>query len=202
MRPRSNTTCERLTPIEFVVLGLVAEQPRHGYDVEAAIAARRLREWTPIGFSSIYHVLNKLERCGLLADQSRARGGLTQRVYRVTEAGRQRLQEHLRRVVGNPSRVGHEIELAMMFAGFLGRDELAACLSERAARAAAGLREEKRLRRHYRAHGSVWTDLIFRHTIGYMSAELAWTRAALAELKADDNPQGGTECEKECSSGP
>lgn len=172
-----------LTPVDFVVLGLVAERPRHGYDVETAIEQRRLRSWTPIGFSSIYHVLNKLADSGMLASETRPGERRPQRVYRTTRNGRKALLAHLRRVISVPARTGHEIELAMMFASFLEPAELVNCLAERADRAAADLDAEKRLQRQYRRlRPLVWRDLIFRHTTAYLSAELAWTRQALAAL--------------------
>jgi hypothetical protein len=42
------------------VLGLLAEMPRHGYQLEQVIDDRGMREWTEIGFSSIYFVLNNV----------------------------------------------------------------------------------------------------------------------------------------------
>jgi DNA-binding PadR family transcriptional regulator len=44
---------EKLTDAELTVLGLVAEVPRHGYELEAIVAERGIREWTALGFSSI-----------------------------------------------------------------------------------------------------------------------------------------------------
>lgn len=58
-----------LTDAELVLLGLVAERPRHGYELEAVIADRGVREWTALGFSSIYYVLNKLESRGLVSSE-------------------------------------------------------------------------------------------------------------------------------------
>ncbi|MFL7891509.1 MAG: PadR family transcriptional regulator, partial [Anaerolineales bacterium] len=48
-----------MTNAELAILSLIAEQPRHGYDIEQAIVARGMRDWTEIGFSSIYYLLNK-----------------------------------------------------------------------------------------------------------------------------------------------
>ena len=56
-----------LTDAEMLVLGLVAEMPRHGYQLEQVIEERGMREWTQIGFSSIYFVLSKLETMKLVA---------------------------------------------------------------------------------------------------------------------------------------
>ncbi len=51
-----------MTPAELAILSLLAEQPRHGYGIEQVIDERGMREWTAIGFSSIYYLLNKLEQ--------------------------------------------------------------------------------------------------------------------------------------------
>ena len=55
-----------LTASELTVLGLLVEHPRHGYDLERVIEQRGIRQWTDIGFSSIYYVLSKLEKRGLV----------------------------------------------------------------------------------------------------------------------------------------
>ncbi|MCY7144283.1 PadR family transcriptional regulator, partial [Streptococcus gordonii] len=41
---------------EELILGLLAEQPRHGYQIEKLIEDREMRRWTEVGFSSIYYV--------------------------------------------------------------------------------------------------------------------------------------------------
>jgi hypothetical protein len=55
-----------LTNAELTILSLIAEKPRHGYDIEQVIEARGMRDWTDIGFSSIYYILRKLEKEGLV----------------------------------------------------------------------------------------------------------------------------------------
>ena len=54
-----------LTDAELLLLGLVSEMPRHGYELEQVIETRGMREWTQVGFSSIYFVLGKLEKAAL-----------------------------------------------------------------------------------------------------------------------------------------
>ncbi|WP_104087623.1 PadR family transcriptional regulator [Cryobacterium sp. N19] len=76
-----------LTAIELTVLGLVAEQPRHGYNLEQVIEQRGIRRWADIGFSSIYYVLAKLEKRGLIsADNARATTR-SRRVFQATQEG-------------------------------------------------------------------------------------------------------------------
>jgi DNA-binding transcriptional ArsR family regulator len=80
-----------MTNAELAILSLVAERPRHGYDIEQVIEARGMREWTEIGFSSIYYLLNKLEKGGMIESQLKQPEGKgpARKVYSITEEGRQ-----------------------------------------------------------------------------------------------------------------
>jgi DNA-binding PadR family transcriptional regulator len=85
---------ESLTDAELLTLGLVAEMPRHGYELEQTIAQRSMREWTQIGFSSIYFVLGELQRMKLVTTRKRAGENANpkaRKVYSVTNAGRRAL---------------------------------------------------------------------------------------------------------------
>ena len=84
VRPRN------LTDAELLVLGLVAEMPRHGYQLEQLIEERGMREWTQIGFSSIYFVLGKLEKMRLVRARKPAEAK-TKKTYAVTDKGRETL---------------------------------------------------------------------------------------------------------------
>ena len=39
-----------MTHAEFAILSLIAEAPRHGYEIEQTIEQRGMRDWTEIGF--------------------------------------------------------------------------------------------------------------------------------------------------------
>ena len=79
-----------MTNAELAVLGLVVEQPRHGYQIEQLIEQRGMRRWTDIGFSSIYFLLKKLERQKLIKGEwEKTKRGRERwaKVYRPTDAG-------------------------------------------------------------------------------------------------------------------
>ncbi len=80
-----------MTNREFAILSLIAEQPRYGYQIEGVIETRGMRDWTDVGFSSIYYLLNKLEKDGLIEsrlDPGSGRGP-SRKVYHLTAGGRQ-----------------------------------------------------------------------------------------------------------------
>ena len=93
--PRGNET--RLTTPDLVILSLLAERPMHGYEVNATLEDRKIREWAPVSRPQIYYSLDKLTRLGLIrvgADESPATGP-ERRVFETTATGRDRLADAL-----------------------------------------------------------------------------------------------------------
>jgi DNA-binding PadR family transcriptional regulator len=78
-----------MTDAELLVLSLIAQQPRHGYEIEQVLEASGLREWASVGFSSIYYLLQKLEREGLVEARTEVLPGKgpPRKVYHLTLQG-------------------------------------------------------------------------------------------------------------------
>lgn len=70
---------------EELILGILAEQPCHGYQIEKLIEERGMRKWTDVGFSSIYYILEKLEKKGLA--ESVPTKGKDKKEYNITKSG-------------------------------------------------------------------------------------------------------------------
>src|SRR5436189_478949 len=82
---------------DLVILSLLAERPMHGYEVNATLEDRNIREWAPVSRPQIYYSLDKLTRLGLIrvgADESPA-AGPERRVFETTASGRDRLADAL-----------------------------------------------------------------------------------------------------------
>jgi DNA-binding PadR family transcriptional regulator len=81
-----------LTNSELAILGLIVERCRYGYEIEEVIQERGMRNWTEIGFSSIYHILGTLERGGLIAARMEMAPGKgpARKVYEARPEGRER----------------------------------------------------------------------------------------------------------------
>jgi DNA-binding PadR family transcriptional regulator len=88
--PAEDARARECTDAELLLLGLIAEMPRHGYQLEQEIERRCFREWTEIGFSSVYFVLGRLEQRGLAAAKPPA-GPKARKTVSLTAAGRRAL---------------------------------------------------------------------------------------------------------------
>jgi len=83
--------------VRNALLGLLAQQPRHGYELRAAFEAviGGKANWD-VRPAQVYASLDRLERAGLIRQRSvRKAGGPEKRVYGLTAAGRRELQHWL-----------------------------------------------------------------------------------------------------------
>jgi DNA-binding PadR family transcriptional regulator len=90
---------EKLTTPDLVLLSLLAERPMHGYQANALLEFRKVRDWAGVSRPQVYYSLEKLAGLGLLrADESSAESaGPERRVLATTEAGRAALADALER---------------------------------------------------------------------------------------------------------
>jgi DNA-binding PadR family transcriptional regulator len=103
-----------MTDAELTLLSLVAETPRYGYEIQQIIDERGLREWLTIGFSSIYYILNRLERQNMLTSRLHMEGrGPARKIYEITEAGRGILQTAVSDLLRQPRALGSGFELGL-----------------------------------------------------------------------------------------
>lgn len=165
-----------LTDAELLVLGLVAEMPRHGYELEQVIDQRNMREWTQIGFSSIYFVLGKLETLKLVSTKSsaeRSPGSKTKKVYSVTKAGGQALEAQTLVALATVRPTYSSALLGMINWPVLARNE---ALDALAARRDAIGSEMERLAgiRIDQQPLPDFVEALFDHSIGQLKAEAEW----------------------------
>jgi len=89
---------ENLTTPDLVLLSLLAEQPMHGYQANAMLTFRKVREWAGVSRPQVYYSLEKLARLGLLeATDGEQAAGPERRVFSTTARGREALAEALER---------------------------------------------------------------------------------------------------------
>jgi DNA-binding PadR family transcriptional regulator len=169
-----------VTDPDLLVLGLVAEMPRHGYELDQVIEQRGMREWTPIGFSSIYFVLAKLERLGFVAAATPA-GPKAKKVYRVTRAGRAALSEQTLAALRTVRPNYGSVLLGMAHWPVLERDAALGALEMR------GLAVEAELARLgdiqvARQPLPDYVEALFDYALGQLRAEATWVADTLAYM--------------------
>ena len=88
---------ESLTTADLVLLSLLAEQPMHGYQANAELARREIRDWAALSRPQVYYSLEKLARLGFLrrVKSAGSSGGPEKQRFAATKAGRDALADAL-----------------------------------------------------------------------------------------------------------
>jgi DNA-binding PadR family transcriptional regulator len=89
----------RLTTADLVLLSLLAEQPMHGYQANAELERREVRDWAGISRPQVYYSLEKLARLGMLqaATTRKPAEGPERAIFAITAQGKTSLADALER---------------------------------------------------------------------------------------------------------
>ena len=167
---------------DIVLLSLLAEQPRHGYDLDRVIEQRGYRQWTSLAFSSVYYLLKRLSERGLLEPDQGSQGRRT--VFQVTEAGRRELRQAAGERVLAPAPPSAGVLPALNAYSRLDDPELVTLLVRRAEALLGRLDELRALRAQVDEEHAL---AIFDYEILRQEADLAWTRSLLKKADSDED---------------
>jgi len=172
-----------MTNAELAILSLIAERPRHGYAIEQVIEERGMREWTEIGFSSIYYLLRKLERAGLIAGQlEEAERGPAHKVYHLTPAGVEARHAGVLDALSVPCRCYPPLQLGL--AGLPGIPPAEALAALRKYHDALVARlEHVQARRESQCPLPYFVDAMFDHSVTMIRAEMEWITQFMSQLE-------------------
>ena len=97
---------------DLVLLGLIKEHERSGYDIMTEIRNRELDRWAKISTSTIYNRLTRLEKNGSIEGHSERDGNRPERtVYRILDKGvevlKREVMRHLAGFNDDPRTLGY-----------------------------------------------------------------------------------------------
>lgn len=107
-----------LTATAGVILGMVHQGHRTGYEIKSAVD-RSIRFFWAASYGQIYPELKRLEQAGLLESAADPAGGRQRTVYELTPAGEQALEEWLARKEHLAFELRSDGLLKLFFADFM-----------------------------------------------------------------------------------
>jgi len=107
---------ERTLPAQdLILLGLLLDAPRHGYELRRYIQ-KRLGDIAVITPGTIYYTLKKLKRKGFVKVRSQRDGNRPERyVYRITETGREAFRDLLAKALSHVDKPYSTFDIALHF---------------------------------------------------------------------------------------
>ncbi|MTE12114.1 PadR family transcriptional regulator [Nocardia aurantiaca] len=130
-------------PPTLAVLGLLAESPRHPYEMRALLRERGLDRTLGLKHATLYDLVPRLTAAGLVEQDDPARAGNRpeRTVYRITRDGITALKTWLRELLSDPAHDPPAFAAALSFMFALPRSEVAELVSRRAERIDATIEE-------------------------------------------------------------
>jgi len=162
----------------FVLLGLLASGPRHGYDLKREHDIR-LPQAKPIPFGQVYATLNRLVRDDLIAETGHEQAGGPERTaYALTERGRAALDGWLASVEPPAPHVNSTL-FAKVVVAVLVADEATARRHLAAQRAAHTARLRELTAVKTAPDGRLADVLAADYAIAHLDADLRWMQTTL-----------------------
>ena len=176
------------TNAEIAILSLIAENARHGYEIEQVIEQRGMRDWTEVGFSSIYYLLKKLEGAGLIeARLEKPSGrGPARKVYHITQAGREIWRAESLRALSEPQNCYPLIQLGLANLPGVPKSEAISALrqySERLTEREEYVRARAEAQRPLPDH----VEAMFDFSLTMIEAEREWIGKFIKQLEAQND---------------
>jgi DNA-binding PadR family transcriptional regulator len=171
------------TAVTPVVLGLLATGPRSGYEIKAVVD-RSTRFFWAASYGQIYPELRRLEDEGLIEGEDAPNGARGRRVYELTHAGRQALEEWL---VGQETTIEYRDEslLRLFFGDSLPRGQALQLLEGRK-RGHEQYLETLRAIDARPGNDPDFVDLVLRWGIDFHEWGARWCQEQLERLRAGE----------------
>ena len=181
-----------MTNAELAILGLVIEQARHGYEIEQVIASRDMREWTEIGFSSIYYLLKKLQKNGMVRSRIDAANqqGPARTVYEATADGLTAWQQAMLSVLATPQPHFDPFQLGLSNLPALAPDAALTALNQRRDSLQQTLTRLRARHAESQSFAPPHVSAMFELSLVQIEAELHWLNAFIDRLRTSQ--QGDT----------
>ena len=181
--------------VQLVILGLLAEKPRHGYELRQEVERRLYATYINLSGGSLYYNLGQLERSGYAQKAWAEQKGRypTRQVYQITPAGSEYLQTELRRLLFDTEareKLFDPLNAALAFGHSMDTNELRDALTTQLQWAQKRAEWVIEQRTYWRTQDISLTQAkIIEHGLAHLQAEIGWLEKFLQDLEAQETPQ-------------
>ena len=175
-------------PLALAVMALLYERPMHPYEMVSVMRERGKHESVRLRYSSLYSVVEALEREGLISPRETVREGRRpeRTVYELTEAGRVEFLSWLRELLREPVKEYTQFAAGLSFLPGLPPEEAIALLEERVGRLEIETGEMRSQIDDAREQYGLPRLFVVEseHELMLRDAELRWVRGIVEEIEA------------------
>ncbi|MCK9150541.1 PadR family transcriptional regulator [Methanobacterium alcaliphilum] len=178
-----------LSDIEAAVLGLLCEGPQYGYNIEKIVEDRGMRNWTEIGFSSIYYVLKKLQKNQLIESEIKeTKGKPARKIYTITPLGWNAMEEKVKTVLSVAEKQIHPFDLGIANLKIISPEESIRCLKSyvKSVNKRISFLEES-IATHNKLKSPYFVVALFERPLVHLKNEKQWVLDLIEKIKKEEN---------------
>ncbi len=186
---------ENVSNAEAALLGLLSEQPMHPYQIEQEVKYRDMRFWTELSMSSIYKLLRKLEKDGLVTrtDEISSENRL-RKLYSLSDEGKRLLKEKIQALLSQPEHVRWQIDIGTYNSNLLPDKEAHAALLKYREALEKKITEYEALLKFLQEHGCpAYRFAVAIRPVFLLKGEIQWVDSFTKQLEL--NSKGETKGE-------
>lgn len=178
--------------VQLVILGILSEQPRHGYELRQEVERRLYATFINLSGGSLYYNLGQLERAGYVEKAWVEQKGRypTRQVYQITPPGREYLRTELRRLLldtDGREKVFDPLNAALAFWQPEDIGELREALTIQLQWARKRAEWITQQQAYWRGkHIAIPQAKIIEHGLVHLEAEIVWLEEFLRDLEANE----------------
>lgn len=178
----------------LVLLGLLAEKPRYGYEIKQYFEAGVFNEYVRLTGGGLYYNLHKLLKEGYIEEieVEREANYPDRHIYQITEAGKEYLVQLVREIFSDTTKriFFDPIDAALPFSRLLPKAEILARLQRQVDGLHAKLLQLEVLREPLNTPGlkvNPWAVLTLDHNIHRVRSDIEWLETTIKQISTDAN---------------
>ncbi len=167
--------------LKYGILGLLAEQPLHGYEVKSRFEELLGGTWE-VNIGQVYATFQRLERDELI-EAVGERGDRGKLAYRLTEAGRRSLDEWLEAPEAEPQQLREEVYDKLLLGNRIGNGSMERLLSRQRSIHVQRLNDLAELVDRASRENQRGVALMLRGAILHTEADLKWLDESIKDIQ-------------------
>lgn len=179
----------RISDLEAAILGLLYDKSQHGYQLEKTIEGWGMRNWTQIGFSSIYYVLKKLENKKLVTSKMvKVESKPARKVFTITDLGKKTMKTKLIELLSWNKKIISPFDLGLAYINYLQPQEVIEYLENYMNSAQGRIKFlESSVKTQEKLGAPYYVVALFSRPLATLKTEMEWVKEFIEKIKKIEN---------------
>lgn len=178
------------TKTDLLLLGLLLDRPRHGYELYRQIQTEGIDDWFNVSTAGVYYSLRKLRDQGWVAESRQRKAGSTRKsIYRLTETGRSTFFAAMEAELASQEKARLDYDLAIYLLNRVPQQQAIPRLEQRRsflAGQADGVRAALAVER--KNGKSPLKLVILDHRLRFLEMEQGWLADVIGSIQEESGP--------------